>query len=171
MADNRLIYDKKMFMTTAAAIEKADPVVNYKPSQGLTRNLRPMYGDLALSGSNESSHVAKGDFTLAELENPATNGLLETDQGDFNSNGFTYSDPSFEDAEHVVIADFLDQYINQFLPAFYDGHWSMSVELRETADNLRKMSNVYEATEDATRRDVFGVRLPAPYNPSAAGSE
>ena len=167
----RLIYDQDMFSLTAKEIEKADPEGQYGP-----------IGDFSeYSGSRESSHVRPGDLTIAKLENPGVDGLVPDSSRDpwaNNSKGFALYDPTsqfnnngslwdgdetYTGLEQPAVADLISSY-NNFIDAFYNAQSQMSRELHETAANIRRMATVYEATEDANERDIFGISLPAPYN-------
>ena len=87
-----------------------------------------------------------------------------TSQFNINTDEFWDGDQTYASPNHPAVGDFTGSY-GGFIDAFYNAQSQMSGELHETAANIRKMATVYKATEDVNERDVFGVSLPAPYNP------
>lgn len=147
-----------------------------------TRNVRP--GDLTLAqledpgvdglvpnsrGQDQADSESAGLLTGADARNNMA-GFVELPMYDpnsqFNSNTVQFwdGDDTVANPDHPAVTNFLGSY-GGFTGAFFAAHSAMSDELHETAANIRKMAAVYKATEDQTKRDVFGVHLPAPYNP------
>jgi hypothetical protein len=184
-----ITYDQDMFSKTAKEIEKADPIGDYGPiggysaysGSGEASHVRP--GDLTIAklenpgvdglapdsggSSFANSHYYDSGFSTADAES-----LLQgqvrfydpTSQFNINTYEFWDGDQTYASPSHPAVADFTGSY-DGFIDAFYNAQSQMSSELHETAANIRKMATVYKATEDANERDVFGISLPAPYNP------
>ena len=191
MSDDKgsITYDQDMFSQTAKEIEKADPIGKYGPidnysaysGSGEATHVRP--GDLTIAklenpgvdgltpdsgGSNFSnSHYSDFGFGTAEAESLMQGQVSfydPTSQFNINTYEFWDGDQTYASPSQPVVADFTGSYFC-FIDAFYNAQSQMSGELHETAANIRKMATVYQTTEDANERDVFGVSLPAPYNP------
>jgi hypothetical protein len=190
MTDRSITYDKQMFENTAVEIEKSDPIIWYTPRVNGYDN-GPMR---ALSGRDESRYVHPQDLTLAQLENPAVDGLVPNSSGkeaaratnepnptealgrqiplwdpdsQFNRNTEVFWDGEgeCETPNHPAVKDFLCKY-SEFQSTFYDAHWAMIDELRETAANVRRMATIYQETEDVNQRDVFSIPLPPMISPT-----